>query len=343
MFKGMNREPDFHQLEAVLHHEKPDRPTLFEFFLNERLYQYANGGAPSPADPVGRQLYLARAMAFFGYDHCQAVGCPLQFISGPLNKKQTRSLNENHLICDWESFEHYPWPDPEAIDYSVLEQVGGRLPGKMKLMFSSAGILETVSEMLGYENMCYMVYDEPELVQAVFDRIGALHVAHYRHALAYDSVGLIMANDDWGFNTQTLLSPNLLRKLVFPWYREIVAMAHESGRCAVLHSCGCLDSVMGDVISDMRFDGKHSYQDSIVPVEEAYARWGHDIAILGGMDIDYMVRSTPEEIRRRSRAMMERTQAVGGYALGTGNSVAEYIPDAHYFAMLEAAGGKMED
>jgi len=34
--------------------------------------------------------------------------------------------------------------------------------------------------------------------------------------------------------------------------------------------------------------------------------------------------------------MLERSSACGGYALGIGNSVPEYVPDAHYLAMIRA-------
>ena len=35
--------------------------------------------------------------------------------------------------------------------------------------------------------------------------------------------------------------------------------------------------------------------------------------------------------------MLERTAGRGGYALGTGNSVPDYVPDENYFAMIRAA------
>jgi uroporphyrinogen decarboxylase len=35
--------------------------------------------------------------------------------------------------------------------------------------------------------------------------------------------------------------------------------------------------------------------------------------------------------------MLERAAGRGGYALGTGNSVPEYVPDASYFALIRAA------
>ena len=59
--------------------------------------------------------------------------------------------------------------------------------------------------------------------------------------------------------------------------------------------------------------------------------------MVGGIDVDFMVRSTPEEIRARADALLDQTAAQGGYALGTGNSVPEYIPDENYLAMINAA------
>jgi uroporphyrinogen decarboxylase len=38
--------------------------------------------------------------------------------------------------------------------------------------------------------------------------------------------------------------------------------------------------------------------------------------------------------------MLERASGRGGYGLGTGNSVPEYIPREAYFAMISAATGK---
>lgn len=35
--------------------------------------------------------------------------------------------------------------------------------------------------------------------------------------------------------------------------------------------------------------------------------------------------------------MLEKTSLNGGYELGTGNSVPQYIPDDDYFAMIKAA------
>ncbi len=70
---------------------------------------------------------------------------------------------------------------------------------------------------------------------------------------------------------------------------------------------------MDDVIDNMKYDGKHSYEDTIQPVEDAYDQYHDRIAILGGIDVDFMCRSTPEAIYERARRMLEHDKA---YALG---------------------------
>ena len=87
----------------------------------------------------------------------------------------------------------------------------------------------------------------------------------------------------------------------------------------------------------MKYDARHSYEDKIVPVEKAYDDLKGRIAVLGGLDVNFMVKASPEDIYKRATAMLEKTKDSGGYALGTGNSVPEYIPDENYFAMINAA------
>ena len=335
---GTRREPDFNNILQVLQGKKPSRPTLFEFFMNMDVYRLVAGDPPSGDDPVQMIAYLARAFAACGYDYVTTGGSDLLFPTGDTEYRETKSLNAHACIKNREDFERYPWPDPDKADYSRLEKVAPYLPGNMKIMASSPdGLLENVINIVGYDNLCLMLYDDPELVRDIFDRVGSILLRHYEISASFDTVGILMINDDWGFNSQPMLSPAQMREYAFPWHKKMVEVAHRHGKPAVLHSCGQLESVMEDIIEDMKFDGKHSYQDNILPVEDAYRRWGGRIAILGGLDVDFLVRSEPEEITARARRMLEMAEEKGGYALGSGNSIPSYIPPEHYFAMLRAA------
>ena len=335
-------EPDFDNLLAVLHRGKPNRPTLFEFFLNERLYRKLAG--PSWTDnpaTLARCRTLIAAFKAAGYDYATVPGSSLVFPGGEHDRAQTISLNQGAVITDRKSFDAYPWPDPDALDYSALRTIAPDLPRKMKLIVCGpGGVLENVIGLVGFENLCWMLADDPGLAEDIFAQVGSRLVRHYEIAAACDTVGACISNDDWGFKTQTFLSVPDMRRYVFPWHVKIVEAIHAAGKPAILHSCGEAREIMEDIITVMRYDGKHSYEDVIMPVEDAYDRWGGRIAILGGIDVDFIMRSSGDEIFNRSRAMLEKTAARGGYALGTGNSVPEYIDDEKYFAMIRAATEK---
>lgn len=337
----VSREPDFENILKVLKCEKPNRPTLFEFFMNNDVYEEAAGPAPKSDDPLEHLKYLVKAFTTCGYDYTTAFpydfGCDIDFTNTEVEHKDTISLNANSLIESWDDFNSYPWPDSSAGDYSVLKKAEEFLPHKMKLMAAGpGGLLENVISIVGYENLCYLIYDEPELVKAIFDKVGSILLDYYQHCVAYDTVGMLMINDDWGFNTQTMLSVPHMREYIFPWHKKMVETAHSHNKPAILHSCGYIPDIMEDVIEDMKYDGRHSYEDNIIPVEEAYKRWGGRIAILGGIDVDFLIRSDESAVYKRAANLLEMSSEKGGYALGSGNSIPSYVPKNKYFTMTSA-------
>jgi len=336
-----SRPPDFNNLLRILNRQKPDRPTLFEFFLNSPLYKKLSGpDFTVDYTPVAQMRMLLAAFRAAGYDYATVGGSSLHFASGERTHGSSVSMNEGSVIHDRASFNAYSWPDPDACDYSALKAIRPDLPAGMKLIVAGpGGVLENVMNLVGYEDTCYLTLDDPKLAADIFGAIGSRLVRHYQIAGSYDTVGAMISNDDWGFKSQPMLSPAAMREFVFPWHRKIVQAIHDAGRPAILHSCGNLAEVMDDIIDDLKYDGKHSYEDTIQPVEQAYDQYHQRIAIMGGIDLDFVCRSTPAQVRQRSMAMLERSARDGSYALGTGNSVPEYVPPANYFAMVGAATG----
>ncbi|HEY5584799.1 MAG TPA: uroporphyrinogen decarboxylase family protein [Ruminiclostridium sp.] len=340
-FINNKRTPNFENLLSVLRREKPSRPTLFEFFLNEELYNrltcHIKYDAHDELTPLKRTI---DAFRITGYDYVTMHGTELNFKTNRHQEKQQASVSMNGgaIISDRKTFESYEWPDPDNCDYSRLEKLASYLPNGMKIIvYGPGGVLENVTSLVGYENLCYMIIDDPELVQDIFDAVGSIFIRYYEICSKYESVGALISNDDWGFNTQTMLSVEDMRKYVIPWHKKIAETIHLSKKPAILHSCGKLDSVIDDIIDGIKYDAKHSYEDKIRSVENAYEKYGERIATLGGLDVDFVCRSTPEEVYLRAAAMLEKASVKGGYALGSGNSIPYYVPQENYFAMIAAA------
>ena len=141
--------------------------------------------------------------------------------------------------------------------------------------------------------------------------------------------------DDIGFNTGLMMSPDHFREHVLPWNKKISQTIHEKDKLFILHACGRIEMLMEDLISDVGIDARHSYEDQITPIEEAKRLYGERIAVLGGVDMDLLTRGSEQNVRKRVREIISVCVPGGGFALGTGNSAANFIRPENFLAMLD--------
>ncbi|MBM3215887.1 uroporphyrinogen-III decarboxylase-like protein [Candidatus Poribacteria bacterium] len=347
--------PDFARFERVLRRDgEPDRVPFFELFSNiqEPILAAIGRADTPPANPTPQEWWRWHTDRHIEYQHAlgydyvnigpTGFGFPQKERPTAATKEGVRSwyLADTHTIGSREDFDAYAWPPMDTIDYSPLENLSGRLPTGMKTIPLSSGVLENVMWLLGYEPFSILLFEDPELVRDMFDAVGSRIVEFFDRCASYDVVGAVCMGDDMGFNTQTMVAPDVLREYCFPWHKRLVDAAHRHGKPAILHSCGNLDEVMDDLIA-CGWDAKHSYEDAVTPVWEAKERWGDRIAVLGGFDMDKVCRYTPEQVRTHTRTLIERCAPGGGWALGTGNSVANYVPVENFLTMLDEGFGRV--
>jgi uroporphyrinogen decarboxylase len=238
----------------------------------------------------------------------------------------------------WEDFEKYPWPDPHTPSATrELEWYQENLPEDMCIIGSGGfgHFAEFLTWLMGYETFCYALYDQRDLVQAIADRLKEFYRISLQRILGFDRVKILWGSDDMGFKTGLLFSVEDMREFVLSGHKMLAEMSHAAGRPYILHSCGNLRQIMDELIDDVKIDGKHSFEDAIEDVRELKPTCGQRIALLGGIDVDFLCRSDPAAIRCRVRETLDVCQPGGGYCLGTGNSVANYIPLDHYLAMVD--------
>ncbi len=285
-----------------------------------------------------------------GYDFVRfELGLPFleqQFIAPdpvPGSPKQRAWADEHHgAIMSWEDFEKYTWPRVEDFDFYPFEYINNHLPDGMGLISChAAGVFEHLSFIMSLEGLSLALYDAPDLVQAVTDTLGELLTRFYAQLLDLDHLVAIFPGDDMGFRTGTLVHPDALRAHVLPWHKRFAQMTHAKGLPYFLHSCGNLTTILPDLIEGVGIDGKHSYEDAIIPVQDFQALYGGRrdgaIAVLGGIDLNILAAGTPEDVRRHTRFLIETCGARGRYAIGSGNSIPSYVPVANYLAMVDEA------
>lgn len=321
---GINPMPDFERLRKVLLREGTSNDVPFyELYVNYKFMAEALGKkVETPSDTV--EFYYKA-----GYDYV-----PL-WPGISLKAGSLVDASSGYPISGRKDFDDYPWPDPDSVSYEQFESVIPILPDGMKIIGQTGGVFEKLEALLGYENMCYMLLDDRPLVKEILGKIEQLYIAAYEGMARIEQVGALVVSDDMGFKTQTLIAPDDLKELILPLHKKLVDIAHKHGKPCILHSCGQLKDIMEDIIDYVGIDAKHSFEDSIMPVTEAVDVYGDRISLLGGFDVDRLCRSGIDEVREYTSFLVEKCGARGCYALGSGNSIADYVPLENYLAMLE--------
>ena len=290
---------------------------------------------------------MLRIQRFLGYDYVRqgidAIDMPLHRLTTDDTAEIQREGGRQYIdektgpITNWEEFEAYPWPDPAKLTTRALEWYERNLPDDMCVVGSGGfgHFAELLTWLMGYETLCYALFDQRDLVKAIADRLMNLYTIILKLILEFDRVKIAWGSDDMGFKTGPMISPDDLREFVLPGHRKMAAMSHAAGRPYILHSCGNLSTIYEDLIEDVKIDGKHSFEDTIEDVRELKSTIGSRISLLGGIDLDFMCRNDEAAIRRRVRDTLDICMDGGGYCLGTGNSVANYIPLNNYLAMVD--------
>jgi uroporphyrinogen decarboxylase len=256
---------------------------------------------------------------------------------GPLARAGGRDFMEEHKgpITNWEEFEKYPWPDVSKASTTQLEWYEKNAPDDMCLVVHTSHFAEYLAWLMGYETLCYALFDQRDLVQAIYDKVLALHVAEMKLILQFKRVRMIWGSDDMGFKTGLLISPADTREFILTGHKAIAKITHDAGRLYLLHSCGQLKDIIDDLADDVKIDAKHSFEDTIEDVRDAKKTYGRRMALIGGIDLGFLCKADEQAIRKRVRETLDACQPGGGYCLGTGNSVANYVPLENYFAMVD--------
>jgi uroporphyrinogen decarboxylase len=352
-----NPTPDFSELARVLKGEQePRRVHLMEHLIDEEVLQaIAECYLDEPwitwdrnLESVPPEAYLKQRIEVhyrLGYDHMPAVRIwsnvppvPKRWAADTarLSRGQRAWVDQSDgLISNWHEFETFPWEDIKP-NLSGCELMARNLPPGMKLTVSVT-LFERVLDLLGYTGLFYLLHDEPELVAQVFDQWGQKAYEYYEAAIDIEEVGAILHADDMGYKTSTLVSPDVLRRHVFPWLKRYAALAHEHGKMFWIHSCGnhFAAGTIEDLIEIVKIDAFHSFQDEILPVTEFKKRYGHRVAALGGVDVDKLIRLDEESLRAYVRDILGQCVPGGRFALGSGNSVTNYVPLENYYIMLD--------
>jgi len=195
------------------------------------------------------------------------------------------------------------------------------------------GPMAVYADLRGVESAMMDLMDEPDMFAAAAETItnNALQFARRQIAAGADTIGV-------GDAAASLVGPELYRRYVLPWEKQLIDGIHHAGAMVKLHICGNITSILADVattgadIIDL---------DWMVSIADARQTVGPDVCLCGNFDpVAVLMQGTPETIADAARQCI----ADGGdrFILQPGCEVPPGTPEANVRAFCPCEGSLIQ-
>ena len=214
--------------------------------------------------------------------------------------------------------DRYDFPDythPE--DYRCVSKRQAEFPEKWIIGWLPGFAFNIARKMRRLDYYLMDLLLEQDRMHQLHDRIDALLEAMIRN---YAAVGVdsVMFPEDWGTQTQTLVSPALWREEFFPRFQKLCTMAHGLGIKVFMHSCGKIEAIVPGLIEAgidvLQFDQPDLHGlDTLAAYQER-----SKIAFWSPVDIQKTLQLRDEKIiRAKAREMLDKLwRGRGGFIAG---------------------------
>lgn len=197
-------------------------------------------------------------------------------------------------------------------------------------------------DLVGMENLLVKMYEEPEIVDAVFSHIVDYYAAVSEHifAEAGDAIDIFFIGNDFGSQTGPLVGEVLFRRFILPHLKRLADLGHRYGYKVMLHCCGGFAPLI-PCLAEAGIDALQSLQPDARDMEPASLKKKYgDIMVLNGCvdSHNILVDGYPELVREQTRKILEVMMVGGGFILSPSHDyLLEETPVENVLAMYETA------
>ncbi len=341
---SVKRTPKFERILKALLCQEPDCVPVAELSIDREIKdKFLN----KPVHDVKTDVEFWHQA---GYDYIQmrpnyeypgvslaaAVGTLLSLNAVAPREESASTMDKWKQIGSEKDMETYPWPDPETIDYSTLREAADCLPEGMGIISGVGGIFTRIWMLMGFETFCMALAENPDFIKKMFDKIGSIQCAVLRKVVKLNKVGAVWYGDDLAYTEGLMVSPETYRQYLLPWLEELFGIAREAGLPVAMHTDGDVRLLIDDLVG-IGLNALHPIEPKAMDIYELKNKYRGKLCLIGNLDLaGALGRGTPAQVRAEVRERIRALAQGGGYAVGSSNSVAYYVPLANYRAMLEA-------
>ena len=348
----MGLKPDFERFRAAVHHQEADRVPFYELLVDYGIQSRFIGREVKADDLESQVEFWASA----GYDFIpitvgmmepggvtkdSAISKVIEeIVLEDEQKTEDRhdpawNLEYHSFIKDRADFEAFPWDVLAELNYDKFETVKPHLPEGMKVIAVSGKIFTLTWMLMGFNHFALSLNDDKDLVADVFNRVAEIQYQSLTQVLSMDHIGAVWTVDDIAMGNGPMIMPEIFREFLFPSYKKMARMCHDSDRIFGMHTDGDITKLMGDLI-DIGMDVLHPIDPTCMDIHQAKKDFGDKICLAGNVSNEMLQNASPSEIEARVKELLRDIAPGGGYLLSAGNSVPAWAKYENYKTMIEA-------
>jgi len=244
--------------------------------------------------------------------------------------------------------ENYSWPDAlDPVRYKDLKKKADRIVLEEKKAYvlgrMSSGMWEHAMWMTGYEKFFMDMYMNPEVVQAIMEKILEVKMQYWERALKAVGENVLVAScaDDLGTQTGLLVDLHLYKELIWPFHKrlfEFIKKKSDSKIYIFFHNDGAIMKTI-PLLIDAGVDILNPFQVNCTGMntKKFKKEYGKDLTIWGGScdSQTIMPYGTPQEVKEETRRRMDDLMSGGGFIFAPIHVIQNGVPPENIMAWWE--------
>jgi len=238
----------------------------------------------------------------------------------------------------------YPWPDPSWMDVTAVRADAERHDGRYAILGGDwSPFWHDVIDLVGLEKLAYLMYDCPEAVSLLFEKVTDFYaaVSERMFEAAGDVIDVFFIGNDFGSQTGPLLGVESFERFALPSLKRLVDLGHRYHHPVMLHCCGGFRPLIPSMIG-VGLDALHALQPSCAGMEPTALKrdFGDKLVLNGAIDSHHvLIKGTPSFVRDATRRTLDIMAPGGGYIAGASHDwILPETPLANVLAMFETIG-----
>lgn len=217
-----------------------------------------------------------------------------------------------------EDISDYRFPDYSNYDnYQVVVKKRKEASTKFLIGHMPGFTFNIARKLFKLDNYLVKIMLERELIHELHNKIDVM-LADMIKNYAKAGVDSVMFPEDWGTQSQTLISPKLWQEEFYPRFKKLCSLAHENGIKVFMHSCGAISAIIPGLIEAgidlLQFD-----QPALHGIDNlASLQKGNKITFWCPVDIQKTLQTKNKEIiKQEAQELLDKLwQGRGGFVAG---------------------------